>query len=135
VKATLTGVDDVAKMLEQIAPREANNIMRATVHGVAGTISKDARNNSPEDEGDLKKAIKHKRERSLPGRFLSTVRVNPTAFYWRFVEYGQGPDGEEQAMFLRAVEAFRRDMDRTFVTQFGKKWEAALKRAARRNAG
>jgi hypothetical protein len=80
----------------------------------------------------LRKAIKSKRERALYGRLLSTVRVDPSAFYWRFLEYGQGPDGEEHAMFMRAVENFRSDMDRIFLTQFGKKWEAALKRAAKR---
>ena len=26
------------------------------------------------------------------------------AFYWRFLEYGDGPDGVEHAFFLRAKE-------------------------------
>lgn len=120
-------------LLTKIAPREAYNIMRATIHGVAGGIAKDARTDAPEDEGDLRAAIKHKRERPIRGYLLSTVRVNPVAFYWRFLEYGQGPDGEEHAMFMRAVEAFRQNMNGIFLTQFGKKWEAALKRAAKRN--
>ena len=130
---TLRGLDDVNDMLSRIAPREGFNIMRATVHGVAAGISKDARLDAPEDEGDLKGAIKHKRERAQFGYVRSTVRVNPIAFYWRFLEYGQGPDGEEHAFFMRAVEKFRRDMTRIFIEQFGKKWEAALKRAAKRN--
>lgn len=130
---TIRGVEDVNHLLTQIAPREARNIMRATIHATAGGIAKDARNNAPEDEGDLKAAIKHKRERATSRRILSTVRVNRTAFYWRFVEYGQGPDGEKQAFFLRAVEAFRANMHQIFLTQFGKKWEAAIARAAKRN--
>lgn len=130
---TIRGVDDVNDMLTQIAPKQAYNIMRATIHGVAGGISKDAKGDAPEDEGDLKQAIKPKRERGRRGYLLSTVRVNPIAFYWRFLEYGQGPDGEEHAFFMRAVEKFRRDMHRIFIEQFGKKWEAALRRAAKRN--
>ena len=132
---TLRGLDDVNDLLTQVAPRQAFNIMRATVHSVAGGIAKDARRDAPEDEGDLKGAIKHKRERGARGYLLSTVRVNPVAFYWRYLEYGQGPDGEEHAMFLRAVEKFRQDMHGVFVTEFGKKWEAALRRAAKRNGG
>lgn len=129
----LRGLDDVNNLLTKIAPREAFNIMRATVHGIAGGIAKDAKALAPEDEGDLRQAIKPKRERPVRGYLLSTVRVNPVAFYWRFLEYGQGPDGEEHAMFMQAVDKFRQDMNRIFLNQFGKKWEAALKRAAKRN--
>lgn len=129
---TLKGIDDVNDLLTKIGPRTAQNIMRSTVHGIAGGIAKDAKNAAPEDEGDLKKSIKHKRERGLRGKLLSTVRVNPAAYYWRFLEYGQGPDGEEHAMFMRAVEKFRADSTGIFLREFGKKFEAALARAARR---
>tara|TARA_R110000851_G_scaffold3035_1_gene12236 strand:+ start:4240 stop:4566 length:327 start_codon:yes stop_codon:yes gene_type:complete len=108
--------------------------MRATVHSIASGIGKDAKSDAPSDEGDLKGAIKSKRERAVRGYLRSTVRVNPVAFYWRFLEYGQGPDGEEHAMFMRAVEKFRRDLDGILVREFGKKWEAAMKRAAKRAA-
>ena len=134
MRVTLNGVDDVSAMLSKIAPRHANNIMRATIHGVAGEIRNDAKKAMPVDEGDMKSGTKAKRERVKFGRINSTVRVGG-AFYWRFLEYGQGPDGVEHAMFFKAVEKFRTNMDRIFVEQFGKKWEAALKRAAKRNGG
>lgn len=129
---TLRGLEDVNDMLTQIAPRQAINILRSTVHKIASDIAKDAKTDAPEDEGDLKGAIKAKRERAARGYLRSTVRINPVAFYWRYLEYGQGPDGEEHAFFMRAVESFRSDAERIFVTEFGKKWEAALKRAAKR---
>lgn len=129
---TIRGLEDVNNLLTQIAPREAVNIMRATVHGIASDISKDARRDAPSDDGVLKKAMRAKRERGARGYLLSTARVSPSAFYWRYLEYGQGPDGVEHAFYMRAVEAFRMDMHRTFIEQFGKKWEAALKRAAKR---
>lgn len=129
---TLTGLQDVNDILTKIAPRQAKNIMRATVHGIAGDIRKEARADAPSDEGDLKKAIKAKRERAIRGYLRSTVRVDPSAYYWRFLEYGQGPDGVEHAFFMKAVESFRADATRIFVEQFGKKWEAALARAAKR---
>lgn len=130
---TITGIDDVNDLLTRIAPKQATNILRATVHGMAGQVRNDAKKLAPEDEGDLKAAIKAKRERVRFGKVSSTVRVHFFAFYWRFLEYGHGPDGEEHAFFMRAVEKLRKDMLRNFLVQFGKKWEAALKRAAKRN--
>lgn len=133
MKTTFTGVDSVNNMFRKIAPRQAKNIMRSTIHGVAGTIRDDAKNAMPVDTGVMKKATKARRERVRFGIIRSTVRVEKSAFYWRFVEYGQGPNGVEVAMFLRAVEKFRSNIDRVFTEQFGKKFEAALKRAAKRN--
>jgi hypothetical protein len=105
--------------------------MRSTVHGVAGDIAKDAKKHMSEDTGTMKKATKPKRERIRGASVSSTVRVNMAAFYWRFREYGQGPDGVEDAMFMKAVATFRSDADRIFREQFGKKFEAALARAAK----
>lgn len=132
-KVTITGVDDVNNLLGQIAPREAGNIMRATIHGVAGQIRDDAKAAMPEDEGTMKKATRARREKVRFGRIASSVLVTRAAFYWRFLEYGQGPGGVEYAMFAKASEKFRAKMNEIFLTQFGKKWEAALVRAAKRN--
>lgn len=129
---TIKGIEDVDRLLSEIAPNQALNIMRATIHGVAGTIAKDARDVMPVDSGDMKKATKHKRERTQFGRVSSTVRVAKKAFYWRFREYGRGPDGREDAMFAKAVAKFRAEFDRIFINEFGKKFEAALARARKR---
>lgn len=131
LETTLRGVDDVERLLGQVSPRVAFNLMRATINGVAGEIRKDAKRYAPRDHGNLQRAIRSKRERAVMGYLWASVRVDPSAFYWRFLEYGQGPDMTEHAFFLKAVENFRADMDRTFVEQFGKKWEAALKRASK----
>lgn len=130
----IRGLEDVDRMLGEIAPNQAVNIMRVTVHGIAGDIKKEAVADMPRDEGDMEEATKHKRRRMRGGWIRSDVLVGPEAFYWRFLEYGQGPDGVEHAFFYTQVERFRRNMHRVFVEQFGKKWEAALKRARRRAA-
>lgn len=130
----IRGADDIDRLLNQIAPRQATNIMRATIHGIAGTIRDDAKRFMPVDEGDMRRGTKTKRERAVRGQLLSTVRVAHSAFYWRFLEYGDGPDGVEHAMFARAVENYRADQNRVLVTQFVRKFEAALARAQRRQA-
>lgn len=129
---TIRGIEDVERLLDQVSPRVGYNLMRATITGIAGEIRKDARRFAPKEDGTLRRAIKSKRERNARAYLWSTVRVDPSAFYWRFLEYGQGPDGVEHAYFLRAVEKFRLEADRYFIEQFGKKWEAALKRAAKK---
>jgi len=134
-KITLRGVDDVNDLLGRIAPRQATNIMRATVHDMAGEVRKDAKANVPVDEGDLRRAIKARREQVKHGKIASTVRVGRGSFYWRFLEYGDGPDGVEYAFFARAVEKLSRNMHKQFPLSFGKKWEAALRRARKRNGG
>lgn len=134
-KMEIRGIADVNRTLRTIAPREARNLMRSTVNTMARGIGYQAKQYAPVDDGDLKTSIRHKRERMpAPNIVRSTVRVNKRAFYWRFLEYGDGPDGVEHAFFFRAMENFRQQIDRiylrTFTTQLEKRL-ARLKKAAK----
>lgn len=135
----ITGTEDVNKILTQIAPRHARNLMRATIHGVASTIAKDAKANAPEDTGALKKSIKAKRKKSPPDAPVSEVFVEHggkakyDAFYWRFVEYGTRSKAEHP--FIRpAAGKARANYKQVLTAEFGKKLEAALKREAKKRA-
>lgn len=132
---TLRGVEDVDRLLTRIAPRQAQNIMRATVHEMAGGVRKDAKAGMPYKSGDMQRATKAKREQVRDGRIRSTVRVDKKAFYWRFLEYGDGPDKVAHAFFGRAVERMRAEMHRRYLVAFGKKWEAALARHRKKFGG
>lgn len=132
MKTTITGVKDVNRLLSQIAPRHAGNIMRATVHDIAKEVRDDARSGMPVDEGVMVKETKHKRERAFPGRYRSTVRVGRKSFYWRFLEYGDGPDGVAYDFFLRAINSMRSKIHAQFLTSFGRKFESAAVRARRK---
>ena len=133
------GIEEVKRTLDQIAPRHANNLMRATIQGIASEIAKDSKKNAPRDSGDLRKAIKAKRKRSPKNRPVSEVVVTQgrsaryDAFYWRFVEYGTVK--QAAAPFIKpAEERVGNDLDRVVTEQFGKKLESALKRARKRQA-
>ncbi len=128
----ITGVDEVDDLLSKVAPRHAKNIMRATVHGMAGEIRDEAKKIMPVDEGTMKKVTKSKRRRQRGSRIASAVVVGKEAFYWRYLEYGSGPDGVEHAMFFKAVQKFRGEMDALLKRQFLKKFIAALERARKR---
>lgn len=129
---TVTGIDDAVDLLERIAPNQARNIMRATVHDMAKEIRDDTRKEMPDDEGVMKAETKHKRERAIHGKLQSTVRVGRKAFYWRFLEYGTGPDRIAHDFFLKAVHGMRAEMTPRFLLAFGRKFEAALARARNR---
>lgn len=131
------GFGEIAWVLDNIAPREAFNVMRATVHGVAGIIKKTAVDiYMPVNEGVMKKATKVKRDRAdmMRGLMSSSIIVGNDAFYWRFIEYGDGPDGIEYAMFHKAVADFEANKERIIKEQFKKKYIANLERAMRRAA-
>jgi HK97 gp10 family phage protein len=134
VTGSITGIADVNRMLQEIAPREARNILKATVHDIASQLAKSGKANSSKAEGKLRKGIKAKRERGSKTGVESTVRV-AGAFYWRYLEYGQGPDGVEHAMFLKALEAMRPDLDRVYLEAFVKKLEARMVRLRKKAAG
>lgn len=138
LSADVTGIQEIDKVLTQIAPRQAKNIMRSTVHGVAGEMAKDARKIAPDDpntkKNDFKRSIKTKRERIVGNGILSTVRVLKKAFYWRFLEFGTSKM-PEQPTFTKVVERFRPKLNQVLKEQFVKKFTATLARARKRQNG
>ena len=85
---TIVGDKDVLDILDNIAPKESRNLIRATVFGIAQRVTKGAKQRVPKDTGVLRKSIYTKREKSHPDRPASSVRFRERAYYWRFVEYG-----------------------------------------------
>jgi len=122
----------VKHVLETVTPRVAKNLSRSTVHGVAGEVRDEIKRVAPDDprtkQGDIKRTTKIKRERPRFTYFSSTVRIG--AFYWRFLEYGTIKLSARNFV-LRSVEKIRPNLPEIFKRQFGKKLEAALKRAAK----
>ncbi|MGL4296698.1 MAG: HK97 gp10 family phage protein [Aestuariivirga sp.] len=122
----VTGLADVKRVLTDIGPKEATNLMRVVVFDMAKQIATDAAARAPSDEGDLKAGIGAKRERGKRHFLAASVRGSP--FYWRYLEYGQGPDGVEHAFFLKTLQALRPDIDRIYLETFVRKLEQRLAR-------
>lgn len=72
------GLGELQDMLENIAPGEVNNILRNTVHGIAGTVRDRMRQRVKKDSRDLEKSIYAKRRRGKPGFPISEVRMRGT---------------------------------------------------------
>jgi hypothetical protein len=126
VSVKVTGLKEVKAVLMDLGPKEATNLIRTVVFDMAKQLAEDGANNSPSDEGDLRSGIKPKRERGKKHYLAASVRAAP--FYWRFLEYGQGPDGVEHAMFLKALQKLRPEVDRVYLETFVRKLEARMAR-------
>lgn len=133
---TISGIADINAILAQIPARDGINIMRATVHDMALQLARSGKDNSPDDpatgKGDLKSSIKAKKRRGTKTTVNSDVIVLPSAYYWKFLEYGDGPDNVEHAMFLKALQAMRPDVDRVYMEAFAKKLIARMMRARKK---
>jgi hypothetical protein len=117
---TITGINDVGKVLTQIAPRAAINLLRTTTYAMAQEVTTDAKAVAPVAQGKLKAAMSTKRAKSRGTREVvrAVAYVKRDAFYWRFLEYGQGPDGVEYAFYLRAIKAMEAKMGDLFLKTF-----------------
>jgi HK97 gp10 family phage protein len=138
MSVTITGIADINRILGELAQNEARNLMRAVTYDIAKTAADTATKHTPDDPktgaGDLKSSIKAKRDKSTRTRADASVRVTniDRNFFWRFLEYGDGPDGVEHAMFAKAIEEMRPDMNRIYVEAFAKKLIARLVRERKR---
>lgn len=135
VRVTVRGIADVNRILAEIAPNEARNLLRATVYDMAKGLAKDGAENVPDGPyktGQLEGDIKPKREKGTRTKIAASVRVAPRSFYWRFLEYGDGPDGVEHAMFLRALQDLRPDLERVYLETFTRKLIARLTKLNKR---
>lgn len=133
MSVTISGLDGVMAALSSVAPKEARNLARNTVQQVASDIAKDAADMAPRDDGVLKRSIKARRRNTHGGdAFESVVHVLPAAYYWRFLEYGQGPDGVEHAMFLKALNKYKADGQKRHLDAFAKVLERRIVRAMKR---
>jgi hypothetical protein len=128
----IRGLSDVRRVLNTVAPREAKALMRGTVKSIADEAVEDAKGymltSGLYDSGDLVSGTKARTERDEGLTMKATVRVSG-AYYWRFLELGDGPDGIEHAMFLKARESTLQNLDRYIVEGFSTKLIDRIKRA------
>lgn len=137
IEIEVRGLEQMEHVFEEIAPKHAINIMRATVHGIAGEIRKEAKAKAPRADGTLSKAIKAKRRRMSFDWIQSDVIVEHgagarnDAFYWRFHEYGT-VNLPERPFFMPSLRAIEAGLPDILRDQFVKKFTAALERQRRR---
>ena len=135
MKVTITGIADVNRILAEIAPREAKNLMRVTTLEIAKELAQDAKTYTPDDPNTaawVGSSFSWKRERGDKNTVAASTIVKKgkgsRSFIWRFLEYGPGPEGVEHAMFLKAFQKMKPEIVPTYLRIFGQKLEARLER-------
>ena len=137
----LIGMDEIQNLLEDFLPREANNLSRNLVFGLAQEAAKLAKSYVPKRTGNLRKAIKAKRRRGKPGHPASDViatqggSAKNDGFYWRFIEHGTGGDNPQPAQpFVRpAYDKIRADLPRYTDKVFTDKLRKRIARVQKAN--
>ncbi len=99
----VTGLDEVLRALEAGLPQVAQKLNADCAADIAKEIADEAKQIMPSRRGRMRAGTAGHREKADGRLVKATVRVTG-AFYWRFLEYGDGPDGVEHAMFLKARE-------------------------------
>lgn len=134
------GLKELTDMLVDVAPRSANNIMRNAVTDLARDVRDEMKQKAPEDTGDLKKAIKAKRDRGKHDVLESSVFITTgknqryDAYYWHFVEFGTTTN-RAQPFIVPATESIRPQVPRLMREHFGVRYEKEMTRLARKARG
>lgn len=137
---SIDGFDELQDILKNVAPREARNLLRNATQATAGKVRDEMRKRvrtQSYDEGTLRKAIVSRRERVQGDEVASTVRITHgkgamnDAWYWHFVNSGT-VNMVARPFIEPSVESIRPQLPAIFREEFGKKYEALLRRKAKR---
>jgi len=139
MRLEITGIEEVNKILKEIAPKHAANIARSTVHAIASDIAKEAKSSAVTgDTKNLKKSIKAKRRKSPSYRPRSDVVVTHgssaknDAWYWHFVEFGTKKQ-PAQPFFLPVYNKYKASINTIYKKKFFVQLAKKLAREAKKN--
>lgn len=130
VSLRVEGLDDLMETLKNTAPREANNILRAAVHGIAGQVRDQMKRVVAVDTGEVRRGIYALRRKGKPGAPVSDVRIRGTD-HALMLEHGTSRT-KAQPFIVPTVEGVRPKLPATYREQFGKKLEKSLARRAKK---
>lgn len=134
---TFEGLPELDRILSDLAPREATNLARTTVHGIASDVAK--RIGAAAPYRHLRRGFRAVRRRGKPGNPVSEVRAKQKAADWRWAEYGTAQRVQKSTgrrtgrmpakpFVVPRVEQVRREMPAIYREQFAKKLERTLAR-------
>lgn len=124
----IEGLEELKETLLEVSPREANNILRATVHGLAGRVRDVMKTRVKVDQGEVRDGIYALRRRGKQNFPVSEVRIRNTD-HALMLEFGTSKT-RPQPYIVPTVEGLRGQVPGMYREEFGKKFEKAM---ARRN--
>jgi HK97 gp10 family phage protein len=128
------GIKELREMLKGIAPKEANNAMRAATFAIANeVVLPGLQRRVKEATGDLKKSLFAIRRRGRPGEHISEVRGGSTAPYMLMLEFGTSKT-RAQPFIVPATEEIRPKQAELYRELFFEKLRKTLEREAKTRA-
>jgi HK97 gp10 family phage protein len=145
IETTITGIDDIIKILEDVTPKHANKLIRNTMRGVAVEGQKKIRENLyasvKKREGTLGKSLKVRARRTSDKNkvnfavyFDTGKGVKNDGFYWRFLEHGTKNIPNARNFARKARIQLQAELNNVIVGQFAKKLESAITRELKKQA-
>lgn len=131
ISVDLRGIDVVRSTLAALSDDQARALTRSVVYDIAKQVADDAKANMPKRTGNLIANTKPRQEKNKSGKAIATVMVARDAFYWRFLEFGTGPDGVEHAFFMRAVHKMSASGMAAILDAFARKLTSRIARRAK----
>lgn len=120
----LDGIEALEQWLSVTAPDLARQLAGDMVLDVAQAIASDAKARMPADTGKMKKKTKAKKDKATKTQQSASVLCG--AFYWPFLENGDGPDGVEHAMFSKAQHRVEASLATAQFPRFKKRLAGAF---------
>lgn len=129
----LEGLDDLRRTLRTKAPREARNILRNTVNGIAARVRDELKRNIKKDTRAAEKSIKVVRRRGEPDYPVSDVRGGTTAPYILMLEFGTSRT-KAQPFITPTVESMRPEVPKIMREEFIEKLVKSIAKQAKKQA-
>jgi HK97 gp10 family phage protein len=126
----LTGMEELGEQFTTNGPREARNIARQAVHGLAVRVRDVLKRRVAKRSKALMKSIKAVRRRGKPDFPVSEVRLGSSAPYGLMLEFGTS-DTRAQPYIVPGVEELRMQVPQHYREEFGAKYEKAMARKAK----
>lgn len=132
-KSLVFGAHELRDLLKHEAPREARNIMRATVHGVAGRAQDGLKARIKKTTRRAEKSIKLVRRRSDENYPVTDVRGGSNAPYLIMLNYGTSKT-KAQPFIEPTAEELRPQLEQIYREEFGEKLVKSIARRAKKAA-
>lgn len=123
----IQGIKEIQEVLDNLAPRHARNILKNTIYGVAAELRNDIKAAAPVDDGELKRSVSARNERSAPDKPVAIVYFKPQGFHWRFNEHGTVKQ-PATPFVMPAVNRMRTRLPQIINEKFTKALEKAVAR-------
>lgn len=124
------GLDELSKMLTDIAPREANKLLSDAVFEIAVIVRDEMKRRVKKRTGKLAKSFTAIRKRKKGRSFFAEVRGGGGAPYMLMLEFGTR-HSRAQPFITPTTESVRPRLTPLYKEKFGARYEKALAKEAK----